>query len=77
MKARTPNPEQEGEVSDSKRFLFGGRLRYDYSFDDHEQTMLTVGFLTVTTRSARSRCPMSAGPGTVRSRSRPRREHDD
>ncbi|MEV7783199.1 ABC transporter ATP-binding protein [Kitasatospora sp. NPDC088351] len=47
MKTRPSSPEPEGEVSDSERFLFGGRLRYDYNFDDHEQTMLKVGFLTI------------------------------
>ncbi|MFJ9841788.1 hypothetical protein ACIRYZ_15205 [Kitasatospora sp. NPDC101155] len=36
MKARPSTREQEGAVSDSERFLFGCRLRYDYSFADHE-----------------------------------------
>ncbi len=47
MKNRTPDPEHKHEVSDSEQFLFGGRLRYDYTFDDHEQTRLKVGFLTI------------------------------
>ncbi|MFE2726485.1 ABC transporter ATP-binding protein [Kitasatospora sp. NPDC059327] len=47
MKTRKPTTEPDGDVSASEQFLFGGRLRYDYGFTSHEQTMLTIGFLTV------------------------------
>ncbi|MFF7588848.1 hypothetical protein ACFZCK_15310 [Kitasatospora purpeofusca] len=32
MKTRPPETEPEESVSASEQFLFGGRLRYDYSF---------------------------------------------
>ncbi|MEV6976872.1 ABC transporter ATP-binding protein [Kitasatospora sp. NPDC093806] len=47
MAARHPTEPAEPAGSPSEQFLFGGSLRYDYNFDDHEQTMLRVGFLTV------------------------------
>ncbi|MFD4660619.1 ATP-binding cassette domain-containing protein [Kitasatospora sp. NPDC058444] len=47
MKRNRTKAAAEQSVSPSEQFLFGGPLRYDYTFDDHEQTMLQVGFLTV------------------------------
>ncbi|MGW2540180.1 hypothetical protein ACWC5I_04735 [Kitasatospora sp. NPDC001574] len=47
MKTRRPEPVTDASVSDSEQFLFGGPLRYDYAFASHEQTMLTISFLTV------------------------------
>ncbi|MER6396049.1 hypothetical protein ABT263_08285 [Kitasatospora sp. NPDC001603] len=49
MKTRLTSPEADPDeiVSDSERFLFGGRLRYDYGFTSHEQTMLKISSLTV------------------------------
>ncbi|WP_033825790.1 MULTISPECIES: ABC transporter ATP-binding protein [unclassified Kitasatospora] len=47
MKTRPPEPDPDESVSASEQFLFGGRLRYDYGFTSHEQTMLKISFLTV------------------------------
>ncbi|MFB8201900.1 ABC transporter ATP-binding protein [Kitasatospora purpeofusca] len=47
MKTRPPEPEPDESVSASEQFLFGGRLRYDYSFASHEQTMLRISFIAV------------------------------
>ncbi|GAA1165341.1 ATP-binding cassette subfamily B protein [Kitasatospora gansuensis] len=47
MKTRPTEPLTDESVSDSEQFLFGGRLRYDYGFTSHEQTMLKIDFLTV------------------------------
>ncbi|WP_329486687.1 ABC transporter ATP-binding protein/permease [Kitasatospora sp. NBC_01246] len=47
MKTRPTKPPADESVSDSEQFLFGGRLRYDYGFTHHEQTMLKIDFLTV------------------------------
>ncbi|MFC8449332.1 ABC transporter ATP-binding protein [Kitasatospora sp. NPDC057223] len=43
----TDEPVTDESVSDSEQFLFGGRLRYDYAFTSHEQTMLRISFLAV------------------------------
>ena len=47
MKTRPTEPLTDESVSDSEQFLFGGRLRYDYAFTSHEQTMLKISFLAV------------------------------
>ncbi|MGW6918091.1 hypothetical protein ACWGB8_30410 [Kitasatospora sp. NPDC054939] len=45
--ARRTDAAPGESVSESERFLFGGRLLYDYNFSDHEQTMLKIGFFAV------------------------------
>ncbi|MEV7600952.1 ABC transporter ATP-binding protein [Kitasatospora sp. NPDC089797] len=47
MRTRPTKPRPDEDISPSEKFLFGGPLRYDYGFTSHEQTMLTVSFLTV------------------------------
>ncbi|MFI9273174.1 ATP-binding cassette domain-containing protein [Kitasatospora sp. NPDC052896] len=47
MKRRPPKPVPEDSISASEQFLFGGPLRYDYNFSDHEQTMKRISFLSV------------------------------
>ncbi|MFD9060494.1 ATP-binding cassette domain-containing protein [Kitasatospora purpeofusca] len=47
MKTRPTETAPDDDISASERFLFGGRLRYDYGFTSHEQTMLRISFLAV------------------------------